>query len=108
MSLRDRVRADGARIFAGSFADPVTFLPLGGDPITVRGIWREGERLVDAGDYMQVSSAAIIVTVLRMSLPQMPVIEEDRVLFEGAEYTVAEVTPKHPNMLEVRLHRRPA
>ncbi|MBG3875501.1 hypothetical protein FVW20_00280 [Desulfovibrio oxamicus] len=108
MSLRARVRADAARIFAGGFADPVTFLPLGGDPVTVRGIWKEGEQLVDAGDYMQVSSSAITVTILRTSLPQLPVIEEDRVQFEGAEYTVADVTPKHPNMLEVRLHRRPA
>jgi len=108
MSLRARVRADAARIFAGGFADPVTFVPLDGDPITVRGIWREGEQLVDAGEYMQVSSSSITVTVLRDSLRQEPVIEEDRVLFDDKEYTVAEVTAKHPNMWEVRLHRRPA
>lgn len=109
MNLRDRVRADSARIFASPFAVPVAFIPCDGPAITVRGIWREGEQLVDAGDYLQVSSAAISVAVRRADLGhRLPVIGEDRVEFEGAAYTVADVQPKHPDLWEIRLHRRQA
>lgn len=109
MNLRQRARGDAARIFATGFAEAITFMPDGGTPIALRGIWKEGEQVVDTGDYLQVSSAAITVTVRKADLAgRTPVIGEDRIQHEGVTYTVNDVRPRHPDMLELHLHRRSA
>lgn len=104
MSLASRARLDQRRIFATAFAEPVTVIFLDGRSTSTTGIWHEGAELVDTGDYLQVSSSSSSIVVQRASLPRKPR-PEDKVVFAGVSYLVADCEPIHPDMWRIRVHK---
>lgn len=108
MRLADRARLDQRRIFASGFTESVTIAFASGEQVGTNGIWFEGAELVEAGDYLQVSSSKPSIVVLRNELPGKPRAEDDRVCFCDQWFTVADCEPLHPGMWRIRLHKESA
>jgi hypothetical protein len=105
MNLADRARGDLARLFRSNFAEPLCFEQPDGRLIQTFGVWKEGDELVEAGDYLSVSSSAPEVLVLRADFTAVPGIDGSRVCYRGEWFRVADVQHVHPGMYRVRLHR---